>query len=334
MTRLETWRGLASQQEQKVQAIQKQIEELAAQLQRENGARQAFDHAVQVEETMAVQEAQSLQAKIAAEVARSNELLAAAEPKPEEEQPLIFLGLPTRGGLEPSTAMAMLNASQKPVRYQCFGTSLLAHGFNALWCMALNSRPQVTTFAMLHDDIGPHGAGWLERLVEEREQCGADVLSVAMPIKDDRGLSSVALLTPETGELRRLTMKELEQLPETFGAEQFPGKVLLGNTGLWCCDFTKPWVEQIVFTIRDRIIKRDGAFVASCWSEDWNFSRDCQRLGLKVMVTRKIKADHFGKVGYPNYTGWGKWDSDKFSKSTAGAIEGEHYQPAVMVEGA
>lgn len=73
--------------------------------------------------------------------------------------------------------------------------SLLASNFNKLWCGALNEVHQggrVDYFAMIHDDIGPEDF-WLDKLIDELEAKQLDILGVAVPIKDGRGITSLAL---------------------------------------------------------------------------------------------------------------------------------------------
>jgi len=73
--------------------------------------------------------------------------------------------------------------------------SLLATNFNNLWCNALNranAGENIARFAMQHDDIGA-GEYWLDTAIEELERHDLDILGVVVPLKDGRGLSSIAL---------------------------------------------------------------------------------------------------------------------------------------------
>src|SRR5262245_17498739 len=75
------------------------------------------------------------------------------------------------------------------------GGSLLASNFNRIWCYALNlvhHGERVDYFAMLHDDIDPEKY-WLDKLIDELEAQELDLLSVVVPIKDRRGMTSTAL---------------------------------------------------------------------------------------------------------------------------------------------
>lgn len=227
----------------------------------------------------------------------------------------IFLATPTRGAIYHGTHAALYRATRRPdINAQSFSSSLLTMAFNSLWCTALNARP-IDYFAMIHDDIVPSGDWWLDRMIDELRRSGADVLSVVMPIKDERGLTSTSFMAPSTGKMRRLTMRQAAKLPPTFDAALagHPGKMLLPNTGLWVCDFTKPWVEKICFTVRDRNFKDGGAWVTQCFSEDWDFGVQCAALGLRVCVTRAIEAVHIGEFKYPNFQGWGSLETDDAS---------------------
>lgn len=240
------------------------------------------------------------------------------------------------------------------------GTSLLANAFNYHWANALNNQLSgvpITYFAMLHDDVIPED-WWLDKLLQELEETEADVLSVVTPIKDQRGLTSVAISDPdnEWEVLRRLTMSEVYSLalslPETFGIEDCGydphfGYKLLVNTGCWACRFDKPWrceedLEgnlKVFFTIRDRICRMTdrtpgvkpeqiGMYNAWVMPEDWYFSRAVAELGCKVLATRKVKLTHVGAVPYPNSYGWGEYQIDedlqhKFNKEPLPASLGK-----------
>jgi hypothetical protein len=73
--------------------------------------------------------------------------------------------------------------------------------------------------------------------------------------------------------------------------------------------------DQIYFTIQDRnyIAVEDGEEVMRprVFPEDWFFSALCASLGLKVLVTRKVRAGHVGKATWWNTEPWGEWDEDK-----------------------
>jgi hypothetical protein len=196
-------------------------------------------------------------------------------------------------------------------------TSLAIRCFNLMWCDALNSRQKygITHFAMQHDDVAPD-EGWLDVLLDELTASGADMLSAVVPIKNGCGCTSTAVdLEGAPWITRRLTMHEVHQLPETFGLADIPWRLptsqLVVNSGLWVCDFTKPWVEQVCFGDQTRIIQLpDGEFACEDISEDWDFSRQLNALGLDIRATRKVGLYH-ERPEFTNREPWGAWQRDE-----------------------
>jgi hypothetical protein len=230
--------------------------------------------------------------------------------------------------------------------YDDHGSSLLADSFNYHWKTALNMQlagRNVTRFIMLHDDVVPQDH-WVDVLLGELDRMGADVVSSVIPIKDARGLTSTALDDTEDpwAVYRRLTLKELEELPETFDAHDcwkaglsdnhwhpdHSTRPLLVNTGCWAADFTRPWRWGCHFEITNRIVFQDesggvvpaidyrpgmrGSFVNQVMSEDWGWGRQLARLGCRVLATRKVRLVHMGEAPYNNQDlGWGTWEHDE-----------------------
>lgn len=196
------------------------------------------------------------------------------------------------------------------------GTSATPYSFNMNWCAALNAKKAypISDWAMIHDDVCPEGP-WLDVLMDERDRTGADVVAAAIPIKNGKGLTSTAVDYPGyEWKPRKLSMTELFELPETFGAEDVPwrepGACLLPNTGLWVCKFDD-WCEKICFQFQDRIVKtKNGDFQPQFIPEDWDFGRQLAQLGLKVMVTRKVKLYHERKE-FHNHSQWGGQTKDE-----------------------
>lgn len=243
----------------------------------------------------------------------------------------VFLGVPTGGGvLDHGTAHAILCAPRFVRCAPAFNSfSLLAANFNFLLTSALNLRADgFTHFCLLHNDVVPQGETWLADLLEEMERAEASAIAAVIPIKDDRGLTSTAMdysglpdVSPFAA--RRLTMTEIARMPETFDADEaeaylpdFPcnqiDPVLLINTGLLLIDIRQPWVEQVCFTVDD-VIRRNpvtGAYEAFTDPEDWNFSRQMQRLGVRYVATRRVRVEHVGRCGYPNANAWGRCPTD------------------------
>jgi hypothetical protein len=187
--------------------------------------------------------------------------------------------------------------------------SLLTACFNAGWAQAqdLYEAGKIDAFAMMHADQVPE-PGWLDILADELERTGADMIGVVAAIKDDRGLTSTAVDdTDDPWLLRRLTMHDVMQMPETFGDAEAGGAILL-NTGLWICKLG-PWCFDVWFHIHDIIRKEKNRRIARVISEDWDFSRQLRARGCQLLGTRKVKLMHFGETGYPNYAEWG-WKED------------------------
>lgn len=217
------------------------------------------------------------------------------------------------------------------------GSSLLAASFNHHWTTALNMQIDgvpIERFVMLHNDIIPQD-GWMDGLLEELDACGADLLSVVVPIKDGRGLSSTAVHDPndEWDVLRRLTQKEINALPETFTARDFGydhRHPLLANTGCWACRMDRPWRWRVKFEIKDdvqfqtdagewlrpeqalrwengqEVCRKDGRWRSRSIPEDWHFSKQLYRLGAVVKCTRKIKVSHIGYAPFESSQVWGQ----------------------------
>lgn len=188
-------------------------------------------------------------------------------------------------------------------------SSLLTATFNSCWAAARNAWEDGAAdgFAMIHADVGAE-PGWLDVLHQELEATGADVIAAVVPIKDAKGLSSTAV--DDTGNVwrpRRLTMREAHALPETFTEREVPG--LLLNTGLWLCRLGA-WCLNARFHVKDRIVRNaEGRWVAEVQPEDWDFSRQCRQMGLKLAATRKVRVRHHGDTVWSNQEVWG-WDTD------------------------
>lgn len=242
----------------------------------------------------------------------------------------IFLGMPGYGKQTAFAGRAFWRAcadmSGVACEYRC--GSLLAANFNKLWCSALNMvhrGERVDYFAMLHDDVAPPDF-WLDSLIEELEANQLDILGVVVPIKDQRGLTSLAL-HDEGDNWRpkcRLTMTEVFALPETFTSEDV-GSPLLLNTGCWVCKFDSDWVDKVHFEINDRIIfnVQLDCYENQTEPEDWFFSRLLHEQRLRIGATRKVPVLHRGEIDFTNSIPWGKCEFD--SESLTGSLI--HRQP-------
>jgi len=199
---------------------------------------------------------------------------------------MILVGLPTVDGRRLNgEAVAYLHArglTTIEVR-----SSLLAYAFNQCLVAALNRRKAgVTHFLLLHADVVPLDQDWLGAIVDVAARHAARVLSVLLPIRDDSGLTSTAIDT-DPWRPRKLSMTQMFDRPPTWTAPD-----LLVNSGFLLIDVRDPWIEQVHFTINDRLRYEQGRWVADVESEDWNFSRQCRALGVDVWVTREIRARH------------------------------------------
>lgn len=232
----------------------------------------------------------------------------------------VFLGMPGYGKQTAPAARALWRArrdmSRVVVDYE--NGSLLACNFNKLWCAALNmahSGEPLTYFAMLHDDIGAEDF-WLDTLIDELEVKQLDVLGVVVPIKDHRGMTSIAIQQEgdnwEVG--CRLTMHDVFKLPETFTAQDV-GNPLLLNTGCWVAKWNQQWCRQVHFEINDRIIfdRPFNCYRPQVEPEDWFFSRQLNDLGLKLGATRKVRVRHQGEMDFMNTHAWGACEFDNES---------------------
>lgn len=246
---------------------------------------------------------------------------------PPTEKPVCLLGLPHSGSMTPATMLSLTNAGSRcRIELGISGSSLLCHNFNQLWCQALNRkvdevRERPSYFAMHHSDLAAP-PNWLDDLLTIMGETGATMVSAVAAIKDFRGLTSTALLDVKENTLRRVTVHELETLPETFDAAMLaqawglptdePDRfVLCANTGLWVCDFRGEWVEQVAFENGDRIERKGDEFVPLVFSEDWLFSSTLAAKGLKVVVTRKVPLIHFGQAPFALGHGNKPWGHTK-----------------------
>lgn len=252
-------------------------------------------------------------------------------PPSEPGKPLVALAMPTYG------SKACFQAVQA---YDLFPTSggcnivrlnaqssFLTKNFNRLLAAALDLRcMDVTHFAMIHDDLAPVGHGWLDLLLAEMRNVGAVMISAAAAIKSDEGLTSVAVADDlgDPWHCRRLTLKELHDLPETFSAADVGGPLLL-NTGLWVIDlqadfwhlFDEDGCQTVCFDVKNRITKdpRTGERRAEAIPEDWLFSQTLNRLGIPIAATRKVVTVHHGEQTYSTETVWGKWETDQIYRN-------------------
>jgi GT2 family glycosyltransferase len=231
----------------------------------------------------------------------------------------ILLGVPYNGTVNWNSAQSAWRCSAKhEVQVVSIPSSLLALAFNSLLCEALNrneSGDGVEYMAMLHMDLSADGF-WIDTLVDLLEERQADFISVINAIKDDRGVTSSGIGLDGHGwkPLRRFTLRQLANWPATFNADDIGcDGPLLHNTGCWLADIRKPLFHEAdergqllaYFTIRDRVVRRNGKWKPEVEPEDWFFSRRLHELGAKTYVTREVTTHHYGGKDFPNTCDWG-----------------------------
>ena len=236
------------------------------------------------------------------------------------DRKVLYLGMPCHAQPELGAARGLFRATRggpkAPIEVQVtyVQASLLNANCNALLAWALSAKKagrRVDYFGILHADVCPPDH-WAEVLVEELEAKGLDLLSVAVPIKDPRGLVSTAIGHPGAQDYYkahcRLTMGELYRLPPTFTAEDLgcPDRPLLVNTGLFVARMG-PWAERVVFQDLNRIIETADGYRVETFPEDWHFARQCWQLGLKIGCTRKVVVDHRGPQAFSSAGPWGRF---------------------------
>lgn len=225
----------------------------------------------------------------------------------------VFVGFPHGGMLCPGALVAASQASKSDVMARAALNSILCHNFNTLWCDALNYRAQygITHFAMCHYDIRPEPF-WVDRLFELMEVHDADIVSAVVAIKDERGLSSTGVGNFDTRRVRRLTMREVYDLPATFSVRDTGPDYLAVNTGLWLARIDTGWADGFPGFETHTAVRRDaeGMYQPVARSEDWLMSRWAATSGLRVFATSAVRTFHGGFKEYSNDSPWGEWITD------------------------
>lgn len=245
----------------------------------------------------------------------------------------VLLVQPGYGGIEPESYHAAMTATKQggdtKVHVMRPVASLLAHAFNlgAVYCL----EKKYEYFAMLHGDLQAD-TGFVDTMIGILDQGQYDVIHAVSPIKDHRRLTSTAWAYWDDAfsPVRRLTVKELHQLPETFGIEdiqkQFDADALrlLPNTGCLCFR-ADTWFKKFTgFTINDQIATIDNeAWSVDVMPEDWNFGHWCGRNGVRVGGTRAVKLRHFGRWVFTCEPGESGWETDQTYLVATGQKEAE-----------
>lgn len=226
----------------------------------------------------------------------------------------VFLALPNNHTIANETWQSVLDSGRPDLFVYTWRAenSLLAHNFNGCIAKCLGMGG-FDYYAQIHADVGAE-KGWLGAMVDELEANSLDALHAVVPIKNGSGLTStaVAYSDDEWGLERRITVRELAELPTTFDInvirERYDPNAtrLLPNTGclmLKCSD----WLYDFPgFSIQDRITRTDdGKWKAEVVPEDWNFGHWAARNSVSVGGTKAVKITHWGRQGFPNDEQWG-----------------------------
>lgn len=233
------------------------------------------------------------------------------------EQARVFIAVPTYNGWVRMEAFRglMLATSNSRIYHQFNKASLLANGFNRLYATAWNTRRLMpwSHWCLHHADIEAPEF-FLDVMLEEMDRVGADVLSCAVAIKDGRALSSTGTVQAN-GNIRRLTLKEVHRLPETFSAADLPAigidTPLVVNTGLMLVRMDRPWSKKVCFRIGDAMREDDnGDLHPIGLPEDWGFSVWANEQGLRLFCTRKLLIRHHGEWSWSNECPADGWETD------------------------
>jgi FkbM family methyltransferase len=252
----------------------------------------------------------------------------------------ILLGVPSSGMIsEPSSKASWLPS----IHHQVDRVPSCQSGcnFTRCWQAIMNAGMQglCTHGAMMHVDlmVSEDGGRWLDILMAEMEATGADFISVPIAIKDPRGVTSSGIGNPENrwNPWKRFTIKEINKFPKTFSIDDtvYRGKFLLHNHALCLADMRNPaWYvpgpdgdAPAIFNFEERLRLENGFWQRYQDSEDWAFSRMLWHMGLKTVITSKVKVIHLGQIGYENYGDTGLWEVDNDTKSQWGPDEEKNH---------
>jgi hypothetical protein len=59
------------------------------------------------------------------------------------------------------------------------------------------------------------------------------------------------------------------------------------------------------------VVYTEGKWVTQVESEDWLFSRQMHKWGIKAVATRKVSLKHIGMAAFVNDQAWGTLDCDE-----------------------
>ena len=247
---------------------------------------------------------------------------ASRNPRRDRLTPRVFLALPNRPGdsFSGQTVASLWNAGtrHKVVQARAKALSMLNYSFNLKWCEAWNRRGEFDYFVMLHSDVAPE-PGWLDKLIELYVKAQVDVLSCTIAIKDGEGLSSTGVMNWSDRVMRKLSVGQTLELPPIFSAETFPVDVLLLNTGCWITRMEggplvdgQPWQKKVCFRCHDWTWEdENGELQAGVLGEDYLWSAEMAKWGVKTAATNAVRILHRGEFDYPNYVAFGDGSKDQ-----------------------
>lgn len=210
---------------------------------------------------------------------------------------------------------------------------------NAAWCAALNSRRQFewSHFCAVRANVRPWGDDWAGMMLDEMRRVSVDWLSVVLPTPGNEGYTDAAIEKEVDGKevlTRRLTMREVHTLPHvTFSGPELREPLgitedfrLLTSSRMFVCSFRQPWVEDVVFTSMDTIVRRKGkndkpgAGVSKLlkeeeWGADlfepisqpdgWCLSRWMKMKNIPYAATKRIPCGVLDIQEWGNMASWG-----------------------------
>ena len=170
--------------------------------------------------------------------------------------------------------------------------SALTRNFNELLCQAINEK--FTHFCMVHSDVVPQG-DWLTQMHKDMAMTDADILSATIAIKGS-GSTSTGVFEGES--VNCYSMKDL------MSVQVFADPNIALNTGLMLIKLSDKFISSVIdglhFRVIDNIRVRGGRLCAEGMSEDWDFSREARKRGLKLFATNNIKINHIGETNFLN----------------------------------
>lgn len=241
----------------------------------------------------------------------SDDWIDARDDNADARAPRVFMAMPAYLGVQPAAMQALFSFSSR-VPGRCCTPKVMPFShhcgsFNALLAAALNCREEMglTHFCMHHQDVEPE-PWYVDKALDIMDRDGLDVLACAVPIKDSKRMTSVAVLDRDTLHTRRLSVKEVRQLPMTFTKEDLPklgwkNHLLLPVAGLFFMALdpekildergnSRLWFESPSRIVRDQ----SGAYISAVWDEGWNISVQMLLAGMSVGCTREIALAHLG----------------------------------------